>query len=191
MKKVLAMLLAVMMVFALSATAFANDAVSEEDMGFTEIPIFEDEECEFMNVSAVYFQPVPMSGGYEDIEGYDMHLEADIHGLENAADYGFEFGGWIPYLTVDFEILNEAGEIVAEGTFMPMSADDGPHYGANIKLAEAGTYTLRFLIHNPGENGYLVHLDKGETGPAENFEDLFANGPLVATGTWDYFPQEW
>jgi uncharacterized protein involved in high-affinity Fe2+ transport len=40
-----------------SAAAAAPGA----DAGFTEIPIFEDEEVDFLNVSAVYFQAVPMS----------------------------------------------------------------------------------------------------------------------------------
>ena len=70
MKKVLALLLAVMMVAALSVTAFADDA------GFEEIPIWEDEEVAFLNVSAVYFQPVPMAPDQEDIEAWAMSSAA-------------------------------------------------------------------------------------------------------------------
>ena len=97
MKKVLALLLAVMMVAALSVTAFADDA------GFEEIPIWEDEEVAFLNVSAVYFQPVPMAPDQEDIEGFDLHLECDVSAMEN--DLGYELGSWVPYMTIDFEVV--------------------------------------------------------------------------------------
>ena len=67
------------------------------DAGFTEYPIFEDEEIGFLNVSAVYFQPVPMSGGNESIEDFNIHLEADVSALEN--NLGFGVGDWVPYMT--------------------------------------------------------------------------------------------
>ena len=76
---------AAMAVTMISGTAMAADsteapaaAAPGEAAGFTEIPIFEDEEVGFINLSAVYFQPVPMSNGNESIEGFDIHLEADI-----------------------------------------------------------------------------------------------------------------
>lgn len=184
MKKVLVLVLSLAMMFSVMAVA------SAEDLGFTEYPIFEDEEIAFMNVNAVYFQPVPMSNGNENIEDYNIHLECDVSALEN--DLGYGLGDWIPYLTVDFEIIDEAtGETAAEGTFMVMSASDGPHYGANIKLDKDGTYTVRFTFHNPEENGYLVHLD-GETGPGGTFDEYFAEGNLVVeVAGWDYVVQEW
>ena len=82
--------------------------------GFTEIPIFEDKECGFLNVSAVYFQPVPMSGGNESIEGFDMHLEADVSALENSL--GFGVGDWVPYMTVDYKVIASSGDTAAEGS---------------------------------------------------------------------------
>ena len=158
--------------------------------GFTEIPIWEDEEVGFMNVNGVYFQPVPMSNGNENFEDYDMHFEADIAAMEN--DLGYGLGDWVPYLTVDFEIIGSDGKTAAEGTFMPMSADDGPHYGANIKLPDADTYSVRLLIHSPEENGYLIHLDS-ETGPGGTLDEYFGDGPLelYLEDVWDYVPQEW
>ena len=62
------------------------NAAPSEDQGFTEIPIdsIQDEEVGgFLNVSAVYFQAVPMSGRNEDISKFDIHLEADVSALEN------------------------------------------------------------------------------------------------------------
>ena len=166
-----------------------TDAAADagEDSGFTEIPIFEDEEVGFLNVSAVYFQPVPMSMNNGNTEDYNIHLEADISALENTV--GFGVGDWVPYLTVDYEVTASDGSTAASGTFMEMSASDGPHYGANVALPNADTYSLKFTIHSPEENGYLVHTD-AETGPGGTFDDYFADGNLTVTfDGWDYIPQ--
>ena len=164
-------------------------AAAAEDAGFTEIPIFEDEDVGFLNVSAVYFQPVPMSGGNGNTEDFNIHLEADISALENTV--GFGVGDWVPYLTVDYDVTASDGSTAASGTFMEMSASDGPHYGANVKLPNADTYSIKFTIHSPEENGYLLHTD-AETGPGGSFDDYFGNGNLIVEyNGWDYVPQEW
>ena len=155
--------------------------------GFTEYPIFEDEKVGFMNVSAVFFQAVPMTAGAtikeQKAEDYDIHLEADISALENTL--GYEKGSWVPYLTVDYKVA-AGNEVKAEGTFMEMAASDGPHYGANIKLPDAGKYELTITTHSPADNDYLIHSD-ALTGPGGKFEDYFKNGePLSVTKTWDY-----
>jgi uncharacterized protein involved in high-affinity Fe2+ transport len=166
-----------------------TEAAAEENAGFNEIPIFEDEEIGFLNVSAVYFQPVPMSGGNGNTEDFNIHLEADISALENTV--GFGVGDWVPYLTVDYEVTGSDGNTAASGTFMEMSASDGPHYGANVKLPNADTYKLKFTIHSPEENGYLLHTD-AETGPGGSFDDYFGNGNLIVEHDgWEYIPQEW
>jgi hypothetical protein len=172
-----------------TANVTVSDAAADDAGGFQENPIFEDEELEFINLSAVWFQAVPMAPGQEDISNYDIHLEADISALEN--DLGYGVGDWIPYLTVDFDVVDEAtGESVASGTFMTMSASDGPHYGANIALPNAGTYDLTITIHSPAENGYLIHSDS-ETGPGGVLETYFADGNLSYTYTgWEYLPLE-
>jgi uncharacterized protein involved in high-affinity Fe2+ transport len=70
---------------------------------------------------------------------------------------------------------------------MPMNASDGPHYGANIKLGEAGKYTVRFIIESPTEAyGYLLHIDK-ETG----VEGRFWTTPLEVEWDFDYTPHTW
>ena len=84
-----------------------------------------------------------------------------------------------------------ADNTAASGTFMEMSASDGPHYGANVKLPNADTYKLKFTIHSPEENGYLLHTD-AETGPGGSFDDYFGNGNLIVEHDgWEYIPQEW
>ena len=184
-------ILSIVLAAAVSMFCFAGFAMAADDQaaGFTEIPIFEDEELAFINLSAVYFQPVPMAPGQESIEDFDLHLEADIAALEN--DLGYGVGDWVPYLTVDYKVVGSNGEVAAEGSFMPMAASDGPHYGANIKLPEADTYSITFTIHSPAENGYLIHSD-AETGPGGVLEDVFGDGNLEYTFEgWDYIPQEW
>lgn len=216
MKKAMALLLALVMVFALAACGSpapaasqapaeaaptaeqTSEAVVEQaaadapgDAGFEEIPIFEDIEAAFINVNAVYFQPVPMAPGQENYEDFDLHIEADVSAMENSLGYGV--GDWIPYLTVDYQVIhdNGAGDVAAEGTFMVMSASDGPHYGANIKLPNADTYSIEFTFHSPEDNGYLLHTD-AETGPGGSFDDYFKDGPIVVKYEgWDYAPQEW
>lgn len=164
-------------------------AADDTAAGFTEYPIFEDQEVGFLNVSAVYFQPVPMSGGNEKVDGFNIHLEADVSALEN--DLGFGVGDWVPYMTVDYKITGSDGNVAADGTFMVMSASDGPHYGANVALPDADTYSIEFQFHNPEENGYLLHTD-AETGPGGNFDEYFKDGNLKVTfDGWDYVPQEW
>ncbi|MBR4182697.1 MAG: iron transporter [Lachnospiraceae bacterium] len=158
----------------------STDAATD-GAGFTEYPIFEDEALNFINLSAVYFQSVPMTDSESQdykAEDYDIHLEADISALDNNLGYGV--GDWVPYLKVDYSIVDSSTkQAVTDGTFMPMAASDGPHYGNNIKL-DPGTYDITFTIHSPGENNYLIHSD-AETGPGGLLSDVFGNGPLTYT----------
>jgi uncharacterized protein involved in high-affinity Fe2+ transport len=148
-----------------------------QEVGFEEFSLGDDWELGPLNVAGVYFQPVdmePASAGLRASES-DMHMEADISALENGLGYGV--GDFVPNLTVDYEIIKSSGEKV-EGTFMPMNASDGPHYGANVKLPGSGgpgVYTVRFIIKNPEAQGYVLHTDK-TTG----VRDRFWSAPLVA-----------
>lgn len=156
-----------------------ESAAAAGEAGFEENPIFEDEELDFLNLSAVWFQAVPMENETTSYsaDDADIHIEADISALEN--DLGYGVGDWIPYLTVDYLIEDTDGKEVVSGTFMEMAASDGPHYGNNIKL-DPGTYNLTITIHSPGENGYLIHSDS-ETGPGGSLKDHFANGNISYT----------
>ncbi len=139
----------------------AEEEDGGEDLGFTEVEIFSGVEKEFLNLNAVYFQPVDMTGGYK-AEDYDCHLELDVSALQNGLGYGT--GDWVPYLTVEYVVTkNDDGSEVSKGTFMPMAASDGPHYGANIKMAGDGLYTVKFTVKFPDSSTYLIHTD--ETGP--------------------------
>ena len=169
------------------ATVEEAEAADEEAAaGFQEYPIWEDEEVGFLNVSGVYFQPVPMSGGNENYEDYNLHFEADVSAMEN--DLGYGTGDWVPYMTVTYTITGSDGNVAAEGTFMPMAASDGPHYGQNIKLPNADTYSVH-LTFDVDPSTYLIHLDD-VTGPGGTLDAVFPL-ELDLPDVWDYVPQEW
>jgi uncharacterized protein involved in high-affinity Fe2+ transport len=149
-----------------------------EEAGFTEYPLGDDRELGPLNVAGVYFQPVdmvPASAGLPASQA-DVHMEADISALENELGYGV--GDFVPNLTVRYEISQASGW-KSEGTFMPMNASDGPHYGANVKLNGIGEYKIRFLIQNPEAQGYVLHVDQATGVPGR-----FWGQPLVAE--WDF-----
>jgi uncharacterized protein involved in high-affinity Fe2+ transport len=149
-----------------------------EEAGFEEFPLGDDIELGPLNVAGVYFQPVdmvPASAGLPASQS-DIHIEADISALDNELGYGV--GDFVPYLTVRYEISQPSGGWRAEGTFMPMNASDGPHYGANIKLNGVGEYKVRFIIQNPEAQGYVLHVDQTTGVPGR-----FWTQPLVAE--WD------
>ncbi len=184
MKKLLAILLSLIMVLAFGALA-------EDEAGFEEFPIGEEQDVgpdEIIHIAAVYFQPVimePAASAGLSVEEANIHIEADISANENQLGYGV--GDWIPYLTIDFKVVDGEGNVMSEGTFMPMAASDGPHYGANIKLDKDGLYSLVLTIHSPAENGYLLHVDEG-TGVSGRFWE----SPIEVTFEgWEYFVQEW
>ncbi|GAB6100207.1 iron transporter [Halanaerocella petrolearia] len=137
---------------------------------FKEYPIGEPKTAKKMQIAAVYFQSVPMKPGAKAGLGpneSDLHIEADISALMNNP-YGFAFGSWVPNLTVDYKLKNlDTGE-VQEGSFMPMVASDGPHYGSNVKMMGIGNYRLTYIIKSPAEQDFLQHVDK-TTGVQKRF----------------------
>ncbi len=166
-------------------------AVQAEDAGFEEFPVGDDIVLGPLNVGAVYFQPVDMepAGMGLPADVADMHLEADISAVEN--DLGYGVGDFVPYLKIDYTITyadgDKKGQVATSGSFMPMSASDGPHYGNNIRLPEAGTYDVRFVIHSPENNGYHLHTDA-----ATGVSGRFWTEPLVAEWKgWQYIPRQW
>ena len=154
----------------------------DEDLGFTEVEIFSDVKLEFLNLNAVYFQPVDMTGGYKASD-YDCHLELDVSALEN--DFGYGVGDWVPYLTVEYKVSQGDNEI-SSGTFMPMAASDGPHYGQNISMNGQGRYSVEFTIKFPDSSVYLIHTDN--TGPKAH---TFPKTASYKYDEWDYVPGAW
>lgn len=180
-----------------AATDGAGDSASVEatndsggDAGFEEYPIGDDKEAEGqINVSLVYFQPVDMEPAVSTpAKDSSMHMEADISAVADN-DLGYGAGDFIPALTVDYQIADKSGTVVQEGTFMPMNASDGPHYGINLPKLEAGTYDVTFTIKSPETNGWLLHTDE-KTG----VKGRFWQEPLKAEfkdWQWDPTSVDW
>ena len=211
----LGILLAGSMAFSLSACGNSNDSASDaksdtstsdttdkssdssaddsNGAGFEEIQVDEkhsDQDVDALTVNAVYFQPIDMEPSGMGLKAADasFHLEADIHANEKGTELGYGKGDFVPDLTVNYEIINNANnETVGSGTFMQMNASDGPHYGLNLPKLDAGTYTVQFIVHSPEENGWLLHTDE-TTG----VKGRFWTEPLEVTfPEWNYTPQEW
>ena len=132
-----------------------------------ETPIGKPQIQAGIEVAAVYLQPVPMepAGMMKSVADSDIHLEADIHAQSDNRN-GFPDGAWVPYLGVTYEIVKHGSGQKIAGELMPMVANDGPHYGDNVKLAGAGKYTLKLTIAPPGASPHSHfgrHTDK-ETG---------------------------
>lgn len=118
-----------------------------------EYPIGSPQQRFGMEIAAVYLQPVVMEpeGMMKKAEESDIHIEADIKALAGNPN-GFEEGAWIPYLLVKFEVTKQGTNQKVAGDFMPMVANDGPHYGDNIKLFGPGKYHVKFTVLPPSAN---------------------------------------
>ena len=171
-----------------------EEASQDSGAGFEEYPVGDDQAAQGndgvneLNVSVVYFQPVDMepAGMGPKASEASFHLEADITG-DKDNDLGYGAGDFVPGLKVDYTITDKnSGKVAAEGTFMSMNASDGPHYGGNIKLPDAGQYVLALKIHSPAESGWMLHVDP-ETGVKGRFWDA----PIELSWDWDYTPHEW
>ena len=151
-----------------------------------EYPIGKPKKEGGMEIAAVYLQPVEMApaGMMRDAKESDVHLEADIKAAADNKN-GFAEGDWIPYLGVTYEVSKEGSKEVRKGDFMPMVANDGPHYGDNVKLDGPGKYKLKVTIAPPDANPHAHfgrHVDK-ETGVSPWFKTFTVEYDFVFAGT--------
>jgi len=163
--------------FALASMLFGAAFAGEVEIG-------EAQEMNGMEIAAVYLQPIEMEPVGIDLAASlaDIHLEADIHALKGNEN-GFPEGFWMPYLTVAYQLTNLDTNKVQKGTLMPMVADDGPHYGANIKMENGvGNYELIFAIESPEKQGFGRHVDE-ETGVGKWFEPFTVKYEFQYKGT--------
>lgn len=178
-------------VLALALVGFASVASAApapgQEAGFQEFPLGDEQIVGPLQVGGVYFQPVDMEpaglGGLPASQA-DMHMEADISAIENNK-LGYGAGDFVPYLTVRYRAQKKGGKTI-EGSFMPMNASDGPHYGNNVKLDGPGEYVVTFYIDNPEKQSFLLHVDK-ETG----VPGRFWKEPLVVSWTFKWIPRKW
>ncbi len=140
-----------------------------------EYPIGKPKSVAGMEVAAVYLQPVEMepAGMMRPAKDSDVHLEADIKAAKGNPN-GYAEGDWVGYLGVSYELNKDGDGHSLKGKLMPMVANDGPHYGDNVKLMGPGKYQLKLTVSPPGPD-FGRHVDK-ETGV----------GPWFKTFTVEY-----
>ncbi|MBB5468063.1 hypothetical protein HDG32_004187 [Paraburkholderia sp. CI2] len=140
-----------------------------------EYPIGKQQIQGGMEIGAVYLQPVTMEpeGMMRKASDSDIHLESDIHAVKNNPT-GFAEGDWMPYLQVHYELTKAGSNQPLKGDLMPMVANDGPHYGDNVKLQGPGKYHLKLIVEPPMQMGHMAfgrHVDK-ETGVGPWFKPI-------------------
>lgn len=166
------------LLFTLTALLAASSSYAKE------YPIGAPQTCAGMEVGAVYLQPISMDppGMMRPAAESDVHMEADIRALESNA-HGFQEGSFVPYLSVRYRLSKTGSEQVLEGDFHAMVANDGPHYGDNLKLLGPGKYQLTYWVSAPGGHGqhFGRHTDK-ETGVAPWFTPCELNYSFIFAG---------
>ena len=161
----------------IALTGFAAAAAKE-------YPIGKPKMIGGMEVAAVYLQPIEMDppGMMRDAKDSDVHLEADIKAAKDNKN-GYAEGDWVGYLGVSYELTKNGDTHVLKGELMPMVANDGPHYGDNVKLLGPGKYKLKLSVTPPGKNTHFGrHVDK-ETGVAPWFDSFTADYEFTYAGT--------
>ncbi|ARJ64575.1 hypothetical protein WV31_02170 [Magnetospirillum sp. ME-1] len=143
-----------------------------------EIRIGDPVEKAGMKIAGVYLQAVLMDPE-NDICGphtADIHLEADVHALKGNPN-GLGKGEWVPYMNASYVLTKKGSDFKDAGPLVAMVANDGPHYGRNVKMAGPGTYHVVFTLQPPSANGMGHHVSK-ETGVAEWWAPI--------TQEWDF-----
>lgn len=150
-----------------------------------EYPIGKPKHVAGMEVAAVYLQPVTMepAGMMRKASQSDIHLEADIHALADNPN-GFPEGAWVPYLPIEYKLTRVDNNSTTSGELVPMIANDGPHYGANVKLFGPGKYKLTLSLKPPSANEHCPfgrHTDR-LTGVAPWFKPFSLEYRFVYAG---------
>ena len=147
-----------------------------------ETPIGLPQSLYGMEIAAVYLQAIEMEpkGIMKPRGESDIHLECDIRAAENNPN-GFAAGEWMPDLSIDYTIIKLDTNQKIEGHMMPMVANDGPHYGDNVKMLGAGKYKVIYRIDSPLKKGEFGRHTDRETGVRDWFK------PFEVEWEFNYF----
>ena len=170
--------------FRISTAAAGALLIGAATANAKEYPIGKPSIQSGLEVVAVYLQPIEMDppGMMRAAAESDIHLEADIKGTKDNRN-GIADGDWVPALTVKYELTKVEGGAVVTGEMMQMVANDGPHYGDNVKLSGPGKYRLKLTVSPPGPTSHFGrHVDK-ETGVAEWFKPFDVTQEFTFAGT--------
>jgi uncharacterized protein involved in high-affinity Fe2+ transport len=162
---------------ACAAALFACTAASAQETRIATKPVQKDG----LIITASYLGPehlamAPMLPGMH--APADIHLETDIL-ADKDNPQGLQPGTWIPYLTITYQMKKKGSDWSTFGRYMPMIANDGMHYGNNVKMDGPGTYTLALHIEPPPYASFYRHTDK-EIGVPEWWT------PFNVSWTFDY-----
>ena len=153
-----------------------------------EIRIGDPVEKAGMKIAGVYLQAVLMDPE-NDICGphtADIHLEADVHALKGNPN-GLGKGEWVPYMNASYVLTKNGSDFRDAGPLVAMVANDGPHYGDNVKMKGPGKYKVTYTIYPPNapENHagkhYGRHTDRA-TGVRPWFPAFKLNYEFVFAG---------
>ena len=145
--------------------------------GGGETPIGDEVIKNHIEIAAVWLPSVGMAG-MPDPSGDVIHVEADVRATANNPN-GFAKDEFVPYLKIKYEVVDpKSGKSLQSGDLMPMVANDGLHYGANIARPAPGTYRLVYKIAPPSAGGLGRHSDKA-TGVASWWEPFEVSIELV------------
>ncbi|GJD35549.1 iron transporter [Methylobacterium aerolatum] len=153
-----------------------------------EVPIGPHVNKNGLEVAAVYLQPIEMDPPdmMRPAAQSDIHLETDIRAAKDNRN-GFAEGDFVPSLDVRFTLVKLDGDKPTDqkvtGMLMPMVANDGPHYGDNVKLSGPGRYRITVTVAPPGKGSHFGrHVDK-ETGVGPWFEPFDVTQDFTFAGT--------
>lgn len=110
----------------------------------------------------------------------DIHNEVDQHAIKGN-DMGFGAGAWIPNCQVACTISKRHSKWRIVFSMMSMVANDGPHYGRNIKLDGPGVYDEMCEIDPPDWHGFFRHTDTN-SGVGPFFEPYTVKGSFKFIG---------
>lgn len=127
-------------------------------------------------IEPVDMEPMPTMGHGKP----DIHNELDQHEI-SGSKMGFGAGGWIPNCNIACTIKKKDSKWSTVFSMMAMVANDGPHYGRNIKLDGPGIYEETCQIDPPDWNSFFRHTDK-ETGVGKFFEPYTISGKFTWLG---------
>ena len=147
----------------MSIQALYIQAVKVTDENESEIDQLSEEMKQMKNHDHTSMSSVGQRHPSEhNMEG-DIHLEASVKATSEN-DWGFPEGAWIPYLRIYYSVTKSSNNNwESRGTLIPMAANDGPHYGNNVKLDGPGKYMVRMYVMPPDGSVFMRHFDR-ETG---------------------------
>jgi uncharacterized protein involved in high-affinity Fe2+ transport len=168
---------------AMLGSAVLVSVVSAPPAFALEYPIGKPQIRAGIEVTAVYLQPISMEPAdiMRAVRDSDIHLEADVKAQSDNPN-GFPDGTFVPYLDVHYELAKDGSSQPIHGELMPMVANDGPHYGDNVKLQGPGKYHLRITVAPPAAQSHFGrHTDK-ETGVGAWFQPFTLDYDFAFTG---------